>query len=82
MTKRDENVINVCLEIELVPAEETQKSVLRKLMEFYLYDFSEYLNFDVNEYGSFNFPNFEHYWIEETKHPFFIKVDDCFAGFV
>ncbi|MCL2362290.1 MAG: GNAT family N-acetyltransferase [Defluviitaleaceae bacterium] len=68
--------------IEVVPAEKTQKSVLRQLMELYNYDFSEYTNEDVDEHGLYGYSYLDHFWTEEARYPFFIKVDSCFAGFV
>jgi len=37
------------LEIELAP--KSQRPVLRQLMEYYCYDFSEYDDLEVNEHG-------------------------------
>ncbi|TLS38211.1 GNAT family N-acetyltransferase [Pseudalkalibacillus caeni] len=58
------------------------KSVLKQLMEFYLYDFSEFINIDVNEHGYYGYTYIDHYWTDENRWPFFIKVDGNFAGFV
>jgi predicted acetyltransferase len=70
------------LRIELVEVKETEKSVLRHLMELYAYDFSEFDNADVNEHGLYGYTYFDYYWTEDTRHPFFIKVDGKLAGFV
>jgi len=70
------------LKIELLEVKETEKSVLRQFMELYAYDFSEYDDADVNEHGFFGYTYFDYYWTEETRHPFFIKADGEFAGFV
>jgi len=74
---KEENMI-----IEVIPVEESQKSVLRQLMELYNHDFSEYTKEDVNEHGLFGYSYLDYYWTQERRHPFFIKVDGCFAGFV
>ena len=68
--------------IELVEVKEESKSVLRQLMELYAYDFSEYDHADVNEHGLFGYTYFDYYWTEDTRHPFFIRVDGKLAGFV
>ena len=68
--------------IALIEVKETEKAVLRQLMELYAYDFSEYDDNDVNEHGLFGYTYFDHYWTEDSRHPFFIKVDGNFAGFV
>ncbi len=70
------------MEIELIKVKETEKSVLRQLMELYAYDFSEFDGADVNEHGFYGITYFDHYWTEDARHPFFIKVGGKFAGFV
>lgn len=70
------------MKIELVPVKETEKSILRQLMELYAYDFSEYDDADVNEHGLYGYTYFDYYWTEDTRHPFFIRVDGALAGFV
>jgi predicted acetyltransferase len=70
------------MKIELIKVSETEKSVLRHLMELYAYDFSEFDDADVNDHGLFGYTYFDYYWTEDTRHPFFIKVDNKLAGFV
>ena len=69
------------MKVELVEIQETEKSVLRHLMELYAYDFSEYDNADVNQHGLYGYTYFDYYWTENTRNPFFIKVDGKLAGF-
>lgn len=60
-----------------------EKFILRNLMELYLYDTSEFEeDFDVNPYGLFGYKYLDHYWTEEGRHAFFIKVEGKLAGFV
>ena len=66
--------------IEKIPIE--RKSVLRQLMELCNYDFSIYDQADVNDYGFFGYERIDHYWTDEGRMPYFIKVDDKYAGFV
>jgi len=68
--------------INVLSAEESQKTVLRQLIELYSYDFSQYTDSDVDERGLFGYPGLDNYWTDETKHPFFIKADNHFAGFI
>ena len=70
------------MKIEVIPVEVKDKSVLRQLIELYSHDFSEYTKEDVNEHGFYDYPYFDYYWTDESRHPFFIKVDGSFAGFV
>lgn len=70
------------MNIEVVPAKKSQKLILSQLMELYNHDFSEYTKEDIDEHGFFGYPYLDLYWIEEERHPFFIKVNGCFAGFI
>ena len=70
--------------IEPVPFE--QKGVLRRLLQFYLYDFSEIEpeNVRMGEDGEFPYRYLDHYWAPdagEERHPYFIHVDGELAGF-
>ncbi|MGG3280004.1 GNAT family N-acetyltransferase [Paenibacillus solani] len=67
--------------ITIQPAPYQQKSTLRNLMELYQYDFSEFEPDDVNENGLYEYMFLDHYWTEDGRHPFFIRVNACLAGF-
>ncbi|GAB1154125.1 GNAT family N-acetyltransferase [Paenibacillus illinoisensis] len=69
------------MQIELVPRERSQ--VIRHLMQFYLYDFTKYLNIDVDSNGIFpEYPGLEAFWEEEgRKFAFLITCDGAPAGF-
>lgn len=66
---------------QLVPIQEEDKSVLRNLFELYSYDFSEYTGEDLNTHGRFGYKYIDHYWTEEGRFAYFIKVNDQYAGF-
>jgi predicted acetyltransferase len=70
------------LKIELIEIEESEKSVLRQLIELYSYDFSEYDDVDVNKHGFYGYTYLDYYWTEDARHPFFIRVNGKLAGFV
>ncbi len=59
-----------------------QKSVFIQMLELYLYDFSEFSNADINEYGYFGYKHIDDYWNEEGRYPFFIRVNGKLAGLV
>lgn len=70
--------------VTLVPADHSQKPLLARLMQLYLYEFSdkEAADLEVTEDGLFPYPwSFDAYW-EEGSHPFLIRVDGTIAGFV
>ena len=65
----------------LVPIQLKDKEVLRNLMTMYFHDLSEFTGDDVNADGQYDYRYLDHYWTEEGRHPFFIKVHGQFAGF-
>lgn len=69
------------LRIELVPNE--RKHVISRLMQFYLYDFTRYLDFDLDKDGVFpSYPGLEAYWNSgNNKFPYVILADGNLAGF-
>ena len=70
------------MKLELVPVQKHEKEILRNLLEKYDYEFSQYLDIDVNPLGLYGYDYFDCYWTEDTRHPFFIKADGKLAGFV
>lgn len=70
------------MKIELVKVPMNQKMVLRHLVELYQYDFSEFDSADVNEHGVYDYMFLDHYWTEPDRIPFFVKVNEKYAGFV
>jgi predicted acetyltransferase len=67
--------------VEIEPVALADKSVLRRLLEFYVYDYSEYMGWDTDEHGAFGYRHLDHYWTDADRHPFFIRVDGRLAGF-
>ncbi len=70
------------MDIILEKATIDQKSILRNLLELYNYDFTEFDPDDVNEHGLYGYKYLDHYWTEEDRYPFFIRVNNNLAGFV
>jgi predicted acetyltransferase len=68
--------------ITLIPAAETERPILRSLMELYLYDFSEFDLADIGPHGLYEYPYLDHYWTDPWRHPFLIRVEERLAGFV
>lgn len=67
--------------VQVEPVSFADKQVLRNLVEFYVYDYSDYMGWDVDEHGVFGYRYLDHYWTEPERHPFFIRVDGRLAGF-
>jgi predicted acetyltransferase len=65
-----------------VPKEE--KMILNNLMQFYFYDFSEFVDSDVEDNGLYGgYPYWDDYWISvENRFPYFLKANGKNVGFV
>lgn len=72
------------MNFELVLASEEQKEAIGNLMQYYFYDFSEFVNIDVEENGQFKpYMYLDDYWKEANhRFPYLIVVDGKYAGFV
>jgi len=68
--------------INVAAANLSDKSLIQNLMQLYLYDFSEFNGYDLNEHGLYNNTYVDHYWVEKERKPFIIRVEDRLAGFV
>ena len=68
----------------LLPASNDHKIVIQNLMLFYIYDFSEYSRYDVEDNGLFApYPDLKDYWEgNNNKFPYVIKRNDKYVGFV
>jgi predicted acetyltransferase len=72
------------MNFKLIKASSEHENVVKNLMQFYYYDFSEYLKYDVEDDGLFPpYPNMEDYWASGIdKFPYIIKNEKKYAGFV
>src|SRR5947208_1690787 len=71
------------MRIDLVPADEAAKPIVRRLLELNAHDFSEIDGRDLGAHGEYGYRYLDHYWLrEENRHPFLITVDDKIAGCV
>jgi len=72
------------MNIQVREASKQQKPVIARLMQLYLYDFSEIEGHDIGRDGLFvlNLFRLNSYWIESGRFPFLIYVDDNIAGFI
>lgn len=67
----------------LVPATEEHKVIIENLMQYYIYDFSEYIDCEVDDNGLFApYPYLNHYWTEPTfRFPYLIHQQQKNVGF-
>ncbi|MCQ4085563.1 GNAT family N-acetyltransferase [Saccharibacillus sp. JS10] len=63
------------VKLELVPQQ--SRTVIENLLQFYLYDFTAYLDIPADENGRFpNYPDLDEYWTKsDRKFPFLIRVN-------
>jgi predicted acetyltransferase len=68
----------------LLPASNDHKIVIQNLMQLYIYDFSEFVKYDVEDNGLFApYSNLMDYWEKDNnKFPYVIKMNDKYVGFV
>ena len=72
------------MNIDVEPATLSDKPVLRRLLQLYLYDFTEFAPEDLDEHGEYAYRYLDHYWAPndgEERHPFLIRADGKLAGF-
>jgi predicted acetyltransferase len=70
------------MKIEVSPASIDDKPLIQRMMQFYLYDFSEFGKSDLDSHACFGYSYLDHYWEEKGRHPFIVRVDGKLAGFV
>jgi predicted acetyltransferase len=68
--------------IDVLLASSEDKTLIQRLMELYLYDFTEFDGADLDAHGCFGYPYVDHYWTEKGRYPFLVRVDGRLAGFV
>ncbi len=71
------------MNFKLIQASQEYKDVIKNLMQFYIYDFSEYALSVMFKRGLFGgYPCLEDYWKEENhRFPYVIKRDETYVGF-
>ena len=68
--------------VELVEVAQEQKEILANLMQFYLYEATEFSDDDITSSGKLSLGKyFDAYWRESERHPFFIKDKCKLVGF-
>jgi predicted acetyltransferase len=68
--------------IEVIPAAAEQAPILANLLELYAHDFSEFHDVAPGADGRFGYRDLPLYWSEAGRHPFLVRMDGKWAGFV
>jgi predicted acetyltransferase len=58
------------------------KETLSNLLQFYIYDFSEFMDLHFEENGKFGDYPLDEYWTGDSNFPYLIKLNGKNAGFV
>lgn len=67
----------------IVQVSAKHREVLDNLMQFYIYDFSEFLNFDVEENGQYSpYPLDDYFKESNQQFAYVIKREEKYVGFV
>jgi predicted acetyltransferase len=66
---------------ELRKASWSDRVVVDRMLEFYLYDYSEFDGFDLDEHGCYRFDDIDFYWLEPAREVLVVQVDGKWAGF-
>jgi predicted acetyltransferase len=71
------------MDFTLLHAPENYKAVIENMMQFYIYDFSVYVDYDVDENGLFKpYSNLGDYWSDrDNKFPYLFIKAGMYAGF-
>lgn len=70
------------MNIQLQIPSKSDRNLVRRLMELYQYDFSEFDGQDLDEHGCFGYGDLDYFWFEATHEVFLVSVDEKLAGFV
>ncbi len=69
------------MDFKIKKAAAEDRQVLDNLMQYYVYDFSEFLDFHVNQSGRFGDYPLDNYWLKKTHFPYLLEVNGSYAGF-
>ncbi|CAM3432818.1 GNAT family N-acetyltransferase [Brevibacillus invocatus] len=67
---------------EIKKATVDEKETLSNLLQFYIYDFSEFMDLHIEDNGRYGEYPLNEYWTEDARFPYLIWVKGKIAGFV
>jgi predicted acetyltransferase len=70
------------MEYFLEKVDETKKDILYRLLQFSLYDGSQYIDNELNDDCLYDYKWFNNYFTDDNRDAFFIKDDNNYIGFV
>lgn len=70
------------MKVELREPSRADRTLMRRMMEIYLHDFSEFDGSDLDEHGLFGYGDLDYFYFEPTHAAFIITANEKLAGFV
>ena len=70
------------MKYEIVNAKLNEKEKLYRLLQYALYDGSQYIDNNINDECIFEYNWFDNYFIDKDRYAYFIKSDNKFLGMV
>ena len=70
------------MKYKIVNATEKDKDKLYRLLQYALYDGSQYVNNEINKDCIFEYDWFDNYFTDKDRHAYFIKNDNKYLGMV
>lgn len=67
---------------QIIKATKADLEILTNLFQFYIYDFSEFMDVDVEENGRYSEYPLNDYWTEKNFFAYLIKSNEKYIGFV
>jgi predicted acetyltransferase len=68
------------MNLNITPANTSEKHVVENLLQYYLHDFSEFTTIAMDESGRFEYPYLAHYWREPDRWPLLIRQNEDIIG--
>lgn len=69
------------MDLEVARALDDDRPVVRRLLQLYHHDFSEFDGSDVNLHGEYLHRYFDEYWADSDRQAFLFRADGALAGF-
>ena len=69
------------VDVAVVEALDDDRTVVRRLLQLYHYDFSEFDGSDVNPHGEYLHRYFDEYWTDPDRKAFLFRAGGALAGF-
>jgi predicted acetyltransferase len=68
------------VDVEVVKATDDDRTVIRRLLQLYHYDFSEFDGSDVNPHGEYLHRYLDEYWTDSDRKAFLFRAEGALAG--